>query len=137
MTYLATGVLVLLGGSLGAVVRYLTAELIHSRRRSSPTPALPTATLLVNLAGSFLLGLVAGLADLGSLGGPGGLALVGIGFCGALTTFSTFAFDIVALIEERAWPVVIQYVTASVLGGLLAAWAGLSLIAAAGSTGLG
>lgn len=130
MTYVLTGFLVIIGGSLGAVGRHVLTSALPSPadRRGAGRPGLPLATLLVNVSGSLLLGVVVGLADLGSAGGPGGLALIGIGFCGAFTTFSSFALDLVSLVEARAWVVLGQYVGASVVGGVGAAWFGLQLV---------
>ena len=73
-----TGVYVALGAALGAPLRYLLGHWLDER--------LPWGTILVNLGGSFLLGLFSGLA----LGGESA-ALLGTGFCGALTTYSAFA----------------------------------------------
>jgi fluoride exporter len=73
-----TLLLVALGAAVGAPLRYLAGHLLDER--------FPTGTLVVNLAGSFLLGLFTGLG----LGGSA-TALLGTGFCGALTTFSSFA----------------------------------------------
>lgn len=78
-------VLVAVGGALGAVGRYAVGELLASRR-------FPWATLSVNVLGSFVLGVI--------LFGPvdGDLTLlVGVGFCGAFTTFSSFSFQTVDL----------------------------------------
>lgn len=72
-----TVLLVVVGAAPGAVLRYLAGHFLDDR--------LPWGTILVNLTGSFLLGLFAGLA----LGGNT-IALLGTGFCGALTTYSSF-----------------------------------------------
>jgi CrcB protein len=71
-------ILVALGAAVGAPLRYVAGQLLDGR--------LPRGTVLVNLAGSFLLGLLGGL---GVTGNP--LALLGTGFCGGLTTYSSFA----------------------------------------------
>ena len=81
-----TLVLVLVGGALGAPVRYLVDRWVSARHDS----VLPWGTFTVNMAGSFILGVIAAIVV---RGGPGWLLTVaGTGFCGALTTFSTFAW---------------------------------------------
>ena len=107
--------LVLLGGALGAVCRFLVSRL--AERLSRP---LPWATFLVNIAGALLLGLLAGAG--GAL--PGWLgALVGTGFCGALTTYSTFGYETVRLARTgpagRGWALL--NVAATLVVGLGAA----------------
>jgi CrcB protein len=90
-----TLVLVMLGGAIGAPLRYLTDLLVQSRHDG----AYPWGTFTVNVVGSGLLGLVAG--GVTTVGTPHWvLAVVGTGFCGALTTFSTFGYETVRLIEE-------------------------------------
>ena len=69
---------VVLGAALGAPARYLAGHLLDDR--------VPTGTIAVNLAGSFLLGLFSALSLT-----DGGTAFLGTGFCGALTTYSSFA----------------------------------------------
>ncbi|ROT34311.1 CrcB family protein [Micromonospora sp. HM5-17] len=84
-----TWLLVALGGAAGAACRFGITWLVEVRSR--PTP---WGTFVANLAGSFLLGLLGGLGA--AL--PGWVAaLLGIGFCGALTTWSTFAHESVRL----------------------------------------
>jgi CrcB protein len=86
---------VLLGGAVGAVTRFLVGHLVHTRVDES----MPWGTLTVNVTGSLLLGLVAGA----STGLPGWVgSLVGTGFCGALTTYSTFAYETARLSRWRA-----------------------------------
>lgn len=88
--------LVLVGGALGAVCRFLVDRAVTARQRGS----MPWGTLIVNVAGSLLLGLLAGASAGSAAGGvvPGWLgALVGTGFCGALTTYSTFSYETVRL----------------------------------------
>ena len=87
-----TVALVLLGAALGAPLRYVTDLLVQSRHDS----VLPWGTLVVNAGGSFVLGVAAG----GLAGHTWALALVGTGFCGALTTFSTFGFETVRLAQD-------------------------------------
>jgi CrcB protein len=117
-----TVVLVLLGGALGAPLRYLTDVVVQSRHGSG----LPWGTITVNLIGSFLLGLVAGLASTGDA--PAWvLTLVGTGFCGALTTFSTFSYETVRLAEARRWGAAVGNVAISLLVGLIAVAAGWEL----------
>lgn len=84
-------VCVLLGGAVGAVCRFGVVRFVE--RRSRPTP---WATFTVNALGSLLLGVLAGLGS--TL--PGWLGtLAGTGFCGALTTYSTFGYETVRLAD--------------------------------------
>lgn len=106
-----TVLLVLLGGAVGAPARYLTDVVIQSRNRAP----MPWGTLAVNLVGSFVLGLVGGAAPAAWVA-----TLVGTGFCGALTTYSTFGFETVRLLEERKPQVAATYVVLSLLVGLAA-----------------
>jgi fluoride exporter len=111
--------LVLLGGAIGAPLRYLTDLFVQSRHDT----VFPWGTLTVNVTGSLLLG---GLASaVSNAGAPSWLlTLVGTGFCGALTTFSTFGFETVRLVEDGSWVEALLNVTASMLMGLLAVAAG-------------
>lgn len=109
-------------GAIGAPARLLADQWVTSRSGGD----FPLGTFLVNLAGSFLLGLVTGLALYQGLG-PLPVALVGTGFCGAFTTFSTFSYETVRLAGEGALRAAAVNVVASLLLGLLAAGAGLAL----------
>jgi fluoride exporter len=120
-----TVVLVLLGGAVGAPVRYLTDLFVQSRHDS----VFPWGTFTVNVAGSLLLGVVAAAVTHG--GAPAWLlTLVGTGFCGALTTFSTFGFETVRLVQDGSWLEAGLNVAASLVTSLLACSAGWALVTA-------
>lgn len=120
-----TVVYVIAGAMLGAPTRYLVDLLIQAQHRTR----MPWGTLTVNAAGSLILGVVAGVVA--SRGGPVWLlALVGTGFCGALTTFSTFSFETVRLLEEGFLLEAVSNVLASLGIGLVACFGGYALAAA-------
>ncbi|MBJ8343540.1 fluoride efflux transporter CrcB [Antrihabitans sp. YC2-6] len=107
-----TAVLVFLGGMLGAPVRYSIDKVVQSRHDT----LFPWGTLTVNVVGSAILG---GLTA-ASLGTSWG-ALAGVGFCGALTTYSTFGYETMRLIELRAYGYALANVFVSLAAGLGAA----------------
>jgi len=120
-----TVLLVLLGGALGAPLRYVVDLMVQSRHDS----VLPWGTFVVNAAGSLVLGATAG--GVAAAGGPDWvLTLAGTGFCGALTTFSTFSFETVRLAEERALRAAAVNVAGSVVVGAAACAAGWSVATA-------
>lgn len=111
---------VALGAAVGAPLRYLVDRAVRTRHDS----AFPWGTLAVNVAGSLILGVLAGAAP----AVPGALsALLGAGFCGALTTYSTFGFETVRLIERRRRVHAAANVVASVVAGLCAAFVGIAV----------
>ena len=109
-----TLLLVLLGGAVGAPTRYLADVAIQRLHRTS----FPWGTWTVNMAGSFVLGVVAAGASTWLT------TLVGTGFCGALTTFSTFGYETVRLAEEGDAGTAAANVAGSLAVGLLAAAVG-------------
>lgn len=110
-----TALLVALGAAVGAPMRYLVNH--RMRERWATTPA--AGTLTVNVIGSLVLGCLAGAAVGGSW-----MALVGVGFCGAFTTFSTLALELQdAFTDGRARHAVVNVVLHLVLG-VGAAWLG-------------
>jgi len=120
-----TLLLVLAGGVIGAPLRYLTDLLVQSRHDS----VFPWGTFIVNVAGSLVLGLVLGAASNGAL--PASVvAFVGTGICGALTTFSTFGFETVRLLEEGSIATAVANALGSLAAGLAAGAAGWALITA-------
>lgn len=119
-----TALLVVAGAAIGAPLRYLTDLLVQSRHDT----VLPWGTLTVNLTGSLILG---GVAAAVAGGSPDWLlTLVGTGFCGALTTFSTFGFETLRLLEDGAVRAAVLNVAGSVLTGLVACAGGWALISA-------
>lgn len=113
-----TIVLVMIGGFFGAFARFSISQLVKSRMSS----AFPIATLLVNLIGAFLLGLIIGygIDDTWKL-------LLGTGFMGAFTTFSTFKLENIQLHAKRNWKVLTGYLAISYIGGVFLAFAGIML----------
>lgn len=108
----------------GAVARYLID--VSVRRRTAG--AFPWGTLVVNVSGSLLLGLLTGFGLQHGLSTTGGLVL-GTGFCGAYTTFSTFSFETVKLLEEGAMGAALRNAVGNLAACALAAAAGLGLTA--------
>jgi fluoride exporter len=115
-----TPLLVVAGAVVGAPLRLLVTRIAG---RDGGDPA--AGTVVVNVVGSAILGVLLGLRDVS----PAVLALVGTGFCGTLTTFSTFGADVVRLLEERTLQRALAYLTATLLLGLGAAAAGYVLAA--------
>lgn len=112
-------VLVLLGGAVGAPLRYLADRYVSARHDS----VLPWGTFAVNIAGSFLLGLVASLV-VNHAAPDWVLTLVGTGFCGAFTTYSTFGYETVRLVEDGSWRQAAVNVVGSVSVAFVACAAG-------------
>ncbi|MGZ4625089.1 MAG: fluoride efflux transporter CrcB [Kineosporiaceae bacterium] len=124
MSTLVAGVLVVVGAAVGAPLRYVTDLVVQSVHDT----VFPWGTFTVNVVGSLVLGAVAGTV---AGGAPSWLAtLVGTGFCGALTTFSTFGFETVRLIEDGAVLEAALNSVVSLLVGLIACVAGFALAAA-------
>lgn len=89
--------LVLLGGALGSAARYLTVLWMAARLG----PTFPWGTLTVNVAGSFLIGVIATLADERGSIGPQARVLLVVGFLGGFTTFSSFSLETLRLAEGQ------------------------------------
>ena len=117
-----TVLLVALGAAVGAPLRYLTDRALRSRAD------FPLGTLAVNVAGSLLLGVLVGLPV-----PPPWSALLGTGFCGALTTYSTFSSETLTLARSGARGRAVLYVAVSIAAGLAAAVAGRFLGEALGT----
>ena len=123
MTTLDKWLLVMLGGSLGAASRYgvslLSARLLGTQ--------FPYGTMLVNLAGCFLIGLLFALADRSRLLTPDVRLLLITGYLGALTTFSTFSLETVSAGRAGLTLQALTNILINNLGGLSLTWLGLRL----------
>ena len=108
--------LVAAGGAVGSVCRYLLSS-VH-------VASFPWGTLTVNVLGSLLIGLLAGLSGRGILSPELKLLLV-TGFCGGFTTFSTFASESLGMMKAGEVLTAAVYVGVSVTVGILAVWGGM------------
>ncbi|MCT1880673.1 fluoride efflux transporter CrcB, partial [Kocuria rhizophila] len=113
---------VAVGGGLGAALRFVVDRFVTSHRRGS----LPLGTVLVNVVGSFGLGVVSGL---GILLGPEWILALGTGLFGGFTTFSTAMLDAVRLAREHRGAAAAAVVLGTLLWSLLAVAAGMTLAA--------
>jgi fluoride exporter len=116
---------VALAGALGAPARFA----VESFARRLHGDGFPFGTLIVNASGSLLLGIVVGLAASGTLD-PDARTLLAIGFLGAYTTFSTYAYETVRLAEHGASRAAVVYAIGSVLIAGAAAASGLAVTGA-------
>ena len=118
------GLLVAVGGGIGAVVRYfLSATLIPSL---AGNPEFPLGTFLVNISGAFLIGIAFGVSERGYLPTKGWSFLV-VGMLGGYTTFSTFTFEALELfVRGQHQPLLLSFLTGPV--GLIAIVIGVALI---------
>lgn len=121
MTFLGA-LLVVLGGAVGAPLRYLTDRAVQTRQDT----VFPWGTFTVNIVGSVILGLLAGAVTASAV--PDSMQLlVGVGFCGALTTYSTFSYETLRLREDGATFYAVANVVISVAAGLGGAFTGAAL----------
>ncbi|SFD03675.1 fluoride efflux transporter CrcB [Spirosoma endophyticum] len=119
-------VLVFMGGGVGSVLRYVVGRFIPATLTSSP---FPTAILIINIVASFVLGGVTGWVVSRSMGAVGEEArlLIGVGFCGGLSTFSSFSYDTVVLLQSGRLAAALLNIGLNVTLCLLASAGGLWL----------
>lgn len=135
MTVLLSALAVVVGGAFGATARWGIAEFMTRRStarqqagRAAPATGLelvPWPTFIANILACLLLGIL--VMRLGAVGGSAELAfmLLGVGFCGALSTVSTAALDVVNLVRRGATVLGFAYVLLTVGTGMAALWLGL------------
>lgn len=114
--------LIFLGGGMGSVLRYLISSHLNSSENQ-----LYLGTFLVNIIGCLLLGLVLGFSMKNSWMSSETTMLLGVGFCGGFTTFSTFSVEIHALLRVGNFSMFFLYVAGSILVGVLSVLLGLWL----------
>lgn len=115
--------LVAIGGAIGASLRFVVSmSLAHV------SDALPLGTLLVNVIGAFMAGiLIVWFWHKGLIGSSFHLVLM-VGLLGGFTTFSAFSVETLALVERGLWTTAIYSVAANVLGSLIAVWGGAAIM---------
>lgn len=120
---MTTWLLVATGAAVGAPMRWL----VDQRVAAITFGAFPWGTMTVNVTGSFLLGIILGI-DAFADGWPRLVAIAGTGFCGAFTTFSTFAVETVRLGASGSYLMATANAVGSLVLGLAAACAGWYLV---------
>jgi len=111
--------LVGLGGMIGTILRYSIVMLLGQN-------TFPLATFLINIAGSFIIGIIFGIT-LHTSGGNWVKLFFATGICGGFTTFSAFSIENVELLQQEKYLVAATYITGSIVFGIAAAFAGFWL----------
>lgn len=112
---------VAVGGAMGALMRYGITGWLQALTGSS----FPLGTLAVNVVGSFVIGVVLQAGTERYMMAPETRLLLTTGLCGALTTFSTFAYESLRLLEEQQWAAAAGNIVLNVALCLLAVWLGV------------
>lgn len=116
-------IVVALGGALGAIARYWLSHLLNSRWSLS----FPLGTFVINVTGSFIIGFFLIFADERFKLHPHWRLLIAVGFVGGYTTFSTFAFENLKLIEAGDFFSAMLNIILSLVVGFIAVWLGAIL----------
>lgn len=111
------------GGFIGAVCRYLIG-LIPLKESC----AFPVKTFVINMVGSFLIGIIAALAMRTDSLNPRMVLFLKVGICGGFTTFSSFALETGDLMQDGKWKLAVLYAVLSVATGVIAVFAGQGII---------
>jgi len=112
-----------LGGGAGSMLRYAVQKIFTSQS----VAAFPTGTLVVNISGCFLIGILWGIVSRSFTWNEEIKLLLMTGFCGGFTTFSAFTLEGIGLLKENKTALFVIYLTASVIGGLLATFIGIRI----------
>jgi len=113
--------LVAVGGAIGSVSRYLVSNWMVARFGSD----FPLGTLLVNIVGCFIIGLFMAMSSERLGMSPYWRLLIAVGFLGGLTTFSSFSYETLRLVEDADMMCAFYNVGLNLIGGFLAAWLGI------------
>ena len=112
-----------LGGAAGSILSYGIQKIFTTHSEGE----FPSGTLLVNISGCFLIGMLWSLIGRSSFGNEDLKLLLMTGFCGGFTTFSAFTMEGIGLLRENKTSFFVIYVAASVIGGLLATFIGFRI----------
>ena len=115
--------LVFIGGGLGSVLRFIIGKHLNS-----PETGIPFGTFAANIIGSFIIGIVLGLALKHNALSSNTVLFIAVGFCGGFTTFSTFAYEIHVFLKNGDFISFAIYTIASFIVGFLAVFLGLYLV---------
>ncbi|MBU2881330.1 fluoride efflux transporter CrcB [Psychrosphaera sp. B3R10] len=124
MLSLSSIVFVAIGGAIGASLRYSATIGVTAWLGKG----FPYTTLLVNILGSFIMGLLFSLIEHGIVAELPWRPLIGVGILGALTTFSTFSLDTLLMLQNGEWQKALINILLNVLVCILAAWLGMQLV---------
>ena len=113
--------LVGLGGSIGSMLRYAVS---HFFRSSS----FPIATLIVNIIGSLVIGIVIGIAAKDAGFSQNWKLFLTTGICGGFTTFSAFSAENLLMLQNGKYILSLVYICSSIVAGIAAAWLGFKLV---------
>lgn len=116
-------ILVALGGGIGAAGRYLLGNTMSRFMGST----FPWGTLTANVLGGFAMGLLVGWLAFKVSGGENFRLFIGVGVLGGFTTFSSFSFESLRMIENKAYAMAAGYMSASVVLSILAVFIGLMI----------
>ena len=118
-----TLLLIAFGGGIGSVLRYLTSVVVQKYYAN----IFPLATLITNVLGCFIIGLLMGVFEKNQVVTSDLKWLFVTGFCGGYTTFSTFGYENISLFQNNNSVLAFLYIGGSVFMGLFAVWMGLIL----------
>ncbi|MGB3344929.1 MAG: fluoride efflux transporter CrcB [Aequorivita sp.] len=115
--------LIFMGGGLGSILRYLLSKFLNSHETG-----LPYGTLLANISGSLLLGIILGLALKNNTLSSSTVLFLATGFCGGFTTFSTFAYENHLFLKNGDFLSLALYSIGSVVLGFAVVFLGMWLV---------